>query len=841
MDISQFNSHIIEEMREEILKVQGNEVFFVALTGNDHSINEVRVIARGNDSQVPVIYDEAFKGDYVIHNHPSGLLDPSDDDLTIASTLGNEGIGFIIVNNTVTKAYTVVEGVEPNDRSFLDPHKLSSLIDEEGEIARHFDPFEKRDSQIKMLERIVEAFNGDEIAVIEAGTGVGKSMAYLIPAIHWSVKNKEKVVISTNTINLQEQLIKKDIPFLQKALGIDFKAVLIKGRSNYICLRKLYSAKEDLENDLFNESEQNWLEAVQKSVTTLKEGSKDEVAGIMPLEAWDKIASETDTCLKTKCSYHSRCFFFKARKEVQQANLLIVNHHLLCSDLAIKGEIGDSSNSYGLLPPYQKIIIDEAHNLEHVAVNYFGYSVSPFSFRQSLSRLYHLKGSSEKGILGFLKREINGWKGKGDNEIIDAIDEILTDKVIPDIMRLNHLVDSFFQLMLSFALDQMDGNLENKLRVTPDSISSSIRDKIEKESQALIQGTQNIYGRIKELLEKLHKIPLRIKEKNIGMIKNLEAYHSRLLSALTSLDIFVHFKEEDSVYWIEVKKRDHTPWLRLNVSPLNVSEFLNDFLFTSHESVILTSATLTTDGSFNFLKQELGLNLTAQERITEALLPSPFDYMEQMSICIPTDLPSPQDKNFTKSVNEFLVEIIEITKGKTFILFTSYGMLNQAYDHLDGHFSHRITLLKQGSMDRHTLIDRFKNGNHTVLLGTDSFWEGVDVPGKSLSCVILVKLPFKVPTEPITQGKVEKLEREGKNPFYDYSLPLSVIKFRQGFGRLIRTAEDEGVVICLDKRIITKSYGKMFINALPLCHQVIGDQMEVLDGVSKYFKNSLQT
>ncbi len=841
MDISEINPQIIEEMRKEILKANGNEVFFVAHTGKDYSINEIRVLARGNESQVPVIYDEAFRGDYVIHNHPSGLLDPSDNDLTIASSLGNEGIGFIIVNNPVTKAYTVVEGVDVDSKSFLDPHKLSSLIDEGGEIAQHFDRFEKRDSQIKMLERVAEAFNGDEIAMIEAGTGVGKSMAYLIPAIHWSLANKEKVVISTNTINLQEQLIKKDIPFLKKALEIEFKAVLIKGRSNYICLRKLYSAKEDIENDLFNESEQNWLEVIQKSVTSLKEGSRDEIAGIMPLEGWDKIASETDTCLKTKCKYYSRCFFFKARKEVNQANLLVVNHHLLCSDLAIKGEIGDFANSYGLLPPYQKVIIDEAHNLEPVAINYLGYSVSPFSFKQSLSRLYYLKGSSEKGILGFLKREINGWRNEGDNEIIDVIHDMLIDKVIPDLMRLNPLVESFFKLMSSYALDQIEGELETRLRLVPDSLSPSFRTKLAKEGKTLIQGTQGLYNCIKELLAKLHKIPLHIKEKNMGWIKDLEAYHSRLLSALTGLDTFVHFKEDDSVYWIELKKRDSKPWVRLNVSPLNVSELLSELLFTSHESVILTSATLTTDGSFNFFRQELGLNLTAQERITESLLPSPFDYKEQMSVCIPTDLPSPQDRSFNKSVNELLVEIIEITEGKTFVLFTSYSMLNQAYDHLNKHFDERITFLKQGSIDRHTLMNRFKNGNNTVLLGTDSFWEGVDVPGKSLGCVVLVKLPFKVPSEPITQGKIEKLEREGKNPFYDYSLPLSVIKFRQGFGRLIRTAEDEGVVICLDKRITTKSYGKVFLNSLPPCHQIIGGQMEVLEGVSKYFKSSLQT
>ncbi len=835
-DISIFAKPAISYMREEILKSHGNEIFFVAKHGNEDGISEIKTIARGNENEVPVIFDEAFKGDFVIHNHPSGKLTPSENDLAIAAYLGNQGIGFLIVNNSVTKIYVVVEGVEGPEKQYLETDELVALIDEGGRIVKYFDNFELRQAQIDMLHTICQAFNQDDLALIEAGTGVGKSMAYLIPAIYWSVLNKEKVIISTNTINLQEQLYKKDIPFLQKALEMDFKAVLMKGRGNYLCLKHLNTVKNDPQNELFELEEKSWVENILNSVDTLKEGTKDELTGTVPMEAWGKVACEVDTCLKSKCRFYTQCFFYKARKEVNQANILVVNHHLLCSDIAIRGDEDETAASYGLFPPYQKIIIDEAHNLEHVAVNYLGHSVSQFSFKQMISRLFHLKGAAEKGVISFLKREITKRKEEGDYEVFDDIYDIVTDRIIPDIMMANPLIDGFFQFIMDYADDALSNQpSETTLRIIPDRLNASMKERLNRESSALIQGVTSLYDKLTHLLSKLDEVPFHFKEDFQDHRKNIEAYTNRLIMAVTALETFVHFKENDAVYWLERKKRQNFPWIRLNVSPLNISDLLHDFFFSKKESIILTSATLTTDNNFNFLKKELGLTHIPSERLIETILPSPFDYLKQMSICIPTDIPSPQDKRYSDEINELLKEILEITQGKTFVLFTSYGMLNHSYEILSDHFGHHLTLLKQGAMDRHTLINRFKNGNDSVLLGTDSFWEGVDVAGDALRCVILVKLPFRVPTEPITQGKVEKIEKEGRNSFFEYSIPQSVIKFRQGFGRLIRSKEDRGVVLCLDKRIITKSYGKIFIHSLPPCHQIIGNSIEVLEGITDYF------
>ncbi|MDH5680489.1 MAG: helicase-related protein, partial [Spirochaetota bacterium] len=756
----------ISLMREEIKKCMGNEVFFVANCENSNIIDRVRVIARGNEQEVPVIYDEAFKGDYVIHNHPGGDLRPSENDIAIASYLGNQGIGFLITDNDISNCYVVVEGVLGSERHFLDSQELKSLLTDDGQVARAMTQYEIRDSQIVMLEDISRAFNEDLIALLEAGTGVGKSLAYLIPAIFWAVRNQEKVVISTNTINLQEQLVRKDIPFLKKALTQDFKAVLIKGRGNYLCIRKLYSVRTDDENELFESSETGWLETIIDSIDSLKEGSRDEIMDIAGLSAWEKIASETDTCLKGKCQHFSRCFFYRARKEVNQAQILVVNHHILCSDMAIKGVTEDSTMVYGLLPPYEKVIVDEAHNLESVAINYLGHSVSQYNFRQTLSRLYHLKGSAEKGILAMLKRTLSHLKSETDFEAIEEAHEILSNLVIPDILGLTQPVSLFFQLMLDYFQRQSDRQAsENTMRVIPGKIDKSFANEMKTLGSTVTGMTQSLYDRLNQFIDKLHEIPFHIKEDFEGSIKDLEAQHGRLLSASNSLDSFIHFKESDAVFWLELRKRENTPWVRLNVSPLNVSDTLHDMFFSRKETVILTSATLTTNQSFRYLKDQIGLTHTEPERLIEQILPSPFDYEEQMSICIPTTLAFPQEKAFNQSVNEALASIVEKTSGKTFILFTSYGMLQNTYDYLNSRFNGQLSLLKQGSMNRHKLIDSFKQGNNTVLLGTDSFWEGVDVPGDALRCVILVKLPFKVPTEPITQGKVEKIEQNGGNSF----------------------------------------------------------------------------
>lgn len=834
IDLSFFDAKCVERMKDEIEESEGNEVFFVARKNQNGRVSDLHPVAWGNEEGVPVIYDEAYKGDYVIHNHPSGQLRPSDNDLAIASYLGNQGIGFLIINNSVTKLYVVVESADVHQKEYLDEEEIASLFEDGGAIANQFQSFEKRPSQVEMLQQICKAFNEDLIALIEAGTGVGKSMAYLIPSILWAVKNKEKVVISTNTINLQEQLIKKDIPFIQKALNLSFKAVLIKGRRNYICLRKLYSSQGDSEQELFELDEQDWIEGVINAVPTLKEGGREELASMVPPNSWDKIASETDTCLKNRCPYYTQCFFFKARKEVNQSQILIVNHHILCSDIAIKKD-QESDGAYGLLPPYEKLVVDEAHNLENVALQYMGYTSSQFGFRQTVSRLYRLRGNSEKGVLSFLKRELKVKQEDGDFESINNAYNHLTDIVIPKILNIYPKINDFFQLIFDFALDNIKNQYENTLRILPEKLPEKFKQALKKESTAFIDGIKEIYDDLSYLAELLDEIPFHIREDILGTIKDFNAYQNRLLSSMTSLECFVFFKESDAVYWLEVKKRENFPWVRLNVSPLNVAEMLNDFLFSYKESIALCSATLTIDNKFQYFKSETGLELVPSHRLSQSILESPFNYKEQMSICIPADLPLPQNKNFNEAINEFLIDVLDITAGKTFILFTSYSMLNQTYDFLLDHFGHDLSILKQGAMDRHTLVDRFKNGNETVLLGTDSFWEGVDVPGEALKCVVLVKLPFKVPTEPVTQGKVEKIEREGKNSFLEYTIPQSVIKFRQGFGRLIRTAEDEGIVVCLDKRLITMPYGRLFLNSIPPCNQVIGESDMVFDEIAKYF------
>ncbi len=826
-----FSNQAINYIKTEIQKANGNEVFFIGSKKNSKQINTISHIARGNKNEVPVIYDQAFKGDYVIHNHPSENLSPSHNDLSIASYLGNQGIGFIIVNNTADKSYVVVEGVDNSEISPINISELLSLFDEKGKIATHFNSFELREPQVKMLKIIAEAFNDNNIAIIEAGTGVGKSIAYLIPTIYWATTNNEKVIISTNTINLQEQLYNKDIPFLKKALDINFKAVVVKGRANYICLKKLYSSKNDMNNELFEPFEKTWIKSLISAIPNLKEGTKDELITITNMEGWYKIASESDTCLRTKCNFFSKCFFFIARKEVNQANILVVNHHILCSDIIIKNDAGDS---YGLLPPYNKVIIDEAHNLEHVAINYLGKYTSQSKLKKAISRIYYLKGSAEKGILSHIKREIKtNWSNSG-YEIVDELTNLFNNELTSSILSINPLIDSFFLFITDYTLKQLN-NKQDTLRIIPDNLPGDFANNLNNLGGELVNIIINLNDKLVNIISKLYELPFHIREELLDNINTLKAYTNRLLLSAISLDTFINFKDNDTVYWIEVKK-NHNTTVNLNVSPLNIADVLCDTFFSTKESIILTSATLTSNNSFHFLKQELGiLNIDNSDRLVEIALPSSFDYEKQMSICIPTDIPLPNEKTFNNMVTSLLIKILELTKGKTFILFTSYGMLNYSHEVLSNHFKNSITLLKQGDINRHSIINKFKTGSNSVVLGTDSFWEGVDVAGNSLECVILIKLPFSVPSDPIHQGKVERIEQNGGNPFYDYSIPKSVIKFRQGFGRLIRTTKDKGIVICLDKRIITKSYGKIFLNSLPKCKVVIGDNFKLLKEIVKYF------
>lgn len=837
-----FTTDVIEYMREKIVSVKGREVFFVGKLDESGLINNITSFANGNGHSVPVVFKEAYKGDCVIHNHPTGNLEPSDPDLQIASKLANDGIGFLIINNDISDYYAVIENIENETIQPLDSFEILNMVSNKGSVAKQIPNFEQRESQEVMLETIINCFNNNSIGLIEAGTGTGKSMAYLIPAIMWAITNKEKVVVSTNTINLQQQLMKKDIPLLKGAIKKDFTPILVKGASNYICLRKLNKLLGGSKGLFVSDRDIEFLENITEFVNhKAKEGSKDELGFIPDNALWEKICVETDLCTRSKCPSFSRCFFFKARKSALKADVLIVNHHLLCSDIAIRKEIEDFTQN-ALLPHYSKIIIDEAHNLEDVATSYFGNTVTRIGLKRVINKLYRNRKGRITGVLALLSYILDRTVNR--SETLDEIITIIEQDIKKEIRKLAKTIDVFFDTLFDFSISiKLKNKDETKIRLKKELILNNEDTKLKyeklKENAKLLTGKLlNIAESLKKMSLKFKKLDNSEKEEISDEIKEIYSLKMKLTAyAFTIEENLEMANPDEKVYWVEMKNREDANIIRLSSCPLEVADFIRETIFQMFgNTVILTSATLTVNNNFEYFKKRIGLGSSIENEVVEKLLQSPFDYENQMSICIPMDIVEPQSNRYLELSSKYVEKIIEITQGSTFLLFTSFYAMDYTYRHLLRTFGeNRFTFLKQGNFDRHTILTRFKNADNGILLGTDSFWEGVDVSGDSLRCVVLMKLPFRVPTEPIIQARIEKMERMKINSFMEYTLPQTVIKFRQGFGRLIRSKTDTGCVICLDRRIATKFYGKVFLRSLPPAHIINSHYEEVFSEIRRYF------
>lgn len=645
---------------------------------------------------------------------------------------------------------------------------LSEVFRPGGLIAGKLEGYEHRPQQLKMAEAVSQAFAEANHLVVEAGTGVGKSFAYLIPAIDFAIKASERVVISTNTISLQEQLINKDIPFLQEILPDPIKVVLVKGRSNYLCRRKLEGLIM-FERGLFeSRDEVDDFSRIQQWAKITKDGSRSDLEPQPKASVWNRVCSERDMCMgPTKCSHAKQCFYQKARNEMYNANILVVNHHLLFSDLALRKD----SSGFSVLPGYEYVIMDEAQNIENTATEHMGISLSNFGVRNLLDSLCH---RDKKGGL-FIRLEIPAL-----GELVDAI---------------RKQSDFFFDSIETWFANESSGTK----RIQKRNFVPNILD-----------------GDILELESVLKKLKPEAKSEEDE--KEIDGYIARCGRLRDEIDSILGQTMDASVYWVEIS-RGRFKTIRLQTAPVNVSAELQPNLFDSMESVIMTSATLSTNLSFDYFRKRVGLN-----DCKELILGSPFDYAKQVKIYVPPRMPDPRNtRDFVPAAIEKIKQYIQITHGKAFVLFTSYRMMDDVYDELDDWLADQeITAFAQGrDRSRHAMLEDFKEDIDSVLFGTSSFWEGVDVRGEALSSVIVVKLPFSVPTHPVVEARIEDIQARGGNSFMEYSLPEAIIKLKQGFGRLIRTKNDKGIVAILDPRIRTKFYGKWFLNSLPKCQIVL--------------------
>ncbi|MFB0518658.1 MAG: helicase C-terminal domain-containing protein [Acidobacteriota bacterium] len=832
-----FHPQAVETIRQEIAQAKYNEVFFLGEIDENRRVKSVRVLARGNEFSVPAISQVVSPGDVVIHNHPSGPLTPSPADVELASSFGISGVASYIVNNDLTEVYVVVEAFELPKRELLDFQQIARLIEPEGVISRQLRQYEHRPQQVDMVREIVEAFNHNRIAIIEAGTGTGKTMAYLLPAIFWAVKNKERVAISTNTINLQEQLIHKDIPLLKQALKEKFKAVLVKGRGNYACLRKVSALEADFQF-YAEEEDASTLTTLIKWAHSSQDGSLSDLNFVPPEETWEKVKAETDACLRSKCPHFHQCFVNRARREAASADLLIVNHHLLFADLALRKVLGNYGE-LSILPAYRKLVLDEAHNIEDVATSYFGGQITRIGLLRLLRKFYHERKKGVRGILLFLKTKLFQNRKELTEEQLESLIKKIDQELIPGKERLAEMGEEVFQGIVSFMESQMDSDKpERQLRITP-----HIRDlpqweeEIELPVKELCQELRSYATSLKSLAKKLNHSGKDLKEKLEAQLIELKVLIERLEHAAFLLQSILLEEEEDKVQWMQTQPQGRWRIVRLHSSPLLIADEMVESVYSQFDTVVLTSATLTTGGNFNYINNRIGLDSVSSERRKELMLPSPFNYQEQAIIGIPLDLPDPRHEGYVPEISRLLFKALTITEGKAFILFTSFRMLEGTHQRMAEALKLLgIRPLKQGEDTRHNLIEEFKRDTSSVLFATSSFWEGVDVVGEALECVILVKLPFKVPTDPVLEARMEYIQKQGGNPFTEFSVPQAVIKFKQGFGRLIRTRADRGAVLILDKRIVEKSYGEVFLNSLPPCRLIKGAKEQVIKALTKFFR-----
>lgn len=643
-------------------------------------------------------------------------------------------------------------------------HGPAAILGPEGAIARRLSGYETRPQQMRMAEAVARAIVEQRHLLVEAGTGVGKSFGYLVPAILTAAETGKKVVVSTHTISLQEQLLNKDIPFLRSVMPCEFSAVLVKGRSNYLSLRRMRRAYERSGTVLDDQVELDQIAEIRAWAGKTTDGSLSDLQFRPRPTVWDAVASDHGDCLGRRCPSHRDCFYFQARRRMSSANILIVNHAFYMTDLALR-DVGA-----GVLPEHDVAIFDEAHTLEEVAADHLGLRLGNLGIEQTLARLYSER--THKGLLVY-------------HRLLHAIEQV---------KRTRDAARRFFDGLINW--QAAHGASNGRLRRPP-----PVTDIL---SEELLKLASRIRGDAADVDTEDEQI-------------ELAAAADRAESAGRSLSAWMaQAVDEPSVFWMESEPARRR--IQLACAPIDVGSVLRRHLFGEVPSCVLTSATLSAgaSGSFAFARSRLGLT-----QADTLAVGSPFDFANQVTLHIATDLPDPskEPEIFEQKAMIAIQHYLGLTHGKAFVLFTSYRFLKAAEAALAPWLAERnIALHSQGTgVPRSRLIETFKADIDSVLFGVDSFWQGVDVPGEALSNVIITRLPFAVPDEPVTQARLEAIEARGGNAFLEYTVPEAVLKLKQGFGRLIRSRSDRGIVAILDPRVLTKRYGRQFLDALPPC------------------------
>lgn len=689
----------------------------------------------------------------------------------------------------------------------LDVEEVSSILEHGGSFSRFFEHFEQRPEQVEMLRRVTTSLSNSQHTMVEAGTGIGKSFAYLIPSALFAIKNNTRVIISTNTITLQDQLIKKDIPDLKSALDLDLRATVLKGRSNYLCPHRLDSMRHR------GPETAEEIRVLAKVLVWLHQGgggdrSEINLNGPYERDVWMRLSAEDEGCTTESCLARTggACPFFRARQSAQSAHLIVVNHALLLSDVITGSRV---------LPEYNYLIVDEAHHLESATTNALTYRATQYD----LSHMLHELGSVSAGIMSRLLSAVRKIAKPSEEAAIHAGIQKATDLAF----RLDNSLTGFFRALDHFLGEQRDGlpvgSYGQQMRIIPATRTlpnwTAVEiawDDVHEVFKAFLPAVSDIHNACGDLA-------VNLGEDLEDTLGNLGSVHRRLSEACTNLNAIVAAPDANMIYWVELQPNNGK--LVLQMAPIQIGSMMEQHLWHEKASIVLTSATLTTNNGFDYLRNRLNA-----DEADELILGSPFDYENSTLLYILNDIAEPGDmNNYQRQVDQTLVQLAKATGGRMLTLFTSYAQLKRTSQNISPPLNEaEINVYEQGEgASTNILLETFRESDRAVLLGTRAFWEGVDIPGAALSVLAIVKLPFDVPSDPIIAARSETFD----DPFNEYSLPEAILRFRQGFGRLIRTQSDRGVVVIMDKRVLTKQYGKKFIESLPACHLEVGSMLEL--------------
>jgi ATP-dependent DNA helicase DinG len=689
-----------------------------------------------------------------------------------------------------------------------------SYKDTISDLLENMPSFEQRDGQFEMMDTIEGALYNGRHSIIEAGTGIGKSLGYLVPGLLFAKAHDRPIVVSTHTVPLQQQLLERDIPILEKIIPFDFETTILKGRNHYLCLRKYEQYLDDVQDDNYDvifAKAQLLVWLVQSEFGDVEELNLPSGGNML----WQMVQSDTNSCLNHKCPWFSRCFYHRSKRKAQSADLIITNHALLFTDIAA---------DHALIPSYKEVVVDEAHHMENVVSDHFGQRSDYFTF----SRIFDLIGTADNTSGGLLFKLLS---------LLQLIDGKLTEA---DLFTMNNRlkqakleIDDLFRFIRDYVLERTKKTKSDVGRISyryiPDRESENWSERVMDMVYRIKLELSESLKLLKKLVKNLEEYEDHFTVAQKGLIVDFQGAVHRLEDEKSKLETMLLAPDPKQVRWIEVQAKGAKNAVYLYSQPIDVSEMLSNSFFSKKNSVILTSATLTIKDSFSFIIDRLGLQ---PYDVETKYIPSPFNYEKQAQIMIPTDFPLIKDVSkdeFVTRITDSIQQIAEITNGRLLVLFTSYEMLKSTYFLLKQQKKENFNLIGQGidSGSRAKLTKNFKQYDRAILFGTSSFWEGVDIPGEDLSCIVIVRLPFTPPDNPVMEARSEEVKKQRKNPFMELSLPEAIIRFKQGFGRLVRTNKDEGTVFVFDQRISTTRYGQFFLDSLPSV-PVVKDDFEAL-------------